>query len=69
MKGSAVGLCPCGLWPCVVPAGQSAWLHVLQIQDAQAAMRLYVMAKRDWESTTRERRPPATAQNRRSEDP
>lgn len=39
------------------------------IQDAQAAMRLYVMAKRDWESTTRERRPPATAQNRRSEDP
>ncbi|XP_005408500.1 PREDICTED: RNA exonuclease 4 isoform X2 [Chinchilla lanigera] len=38
------------------------------IQDAQAAMRLYIMVKRDWESMARDRRPPASAQDRRSED-
>ncbi|XP_042536818.1 RNA exonuclease 4 [Dipodomys spectabilis] len=31
------------------------------VQDAQAAMRLYVMVKREWESTARDRRPPAAA--------
>lgn len=30
------------------------------VQDAQAAMRLYIMAKRQWESITADRRPPAT---------
>ncbi|XP_012929297.1 RNA exonuclease 4 isoform X2 [Heterocephalus glaber] len=38
------------------------------IQDAQAAMRLYVMVKRDWENTVRDRHPPAPAQDRRRED-
>ncbi|XP_012372187.1 RNA exonuclease 4 isoform X2 [Octodon degus] len=38
------------------------------VQDAQAAMRLYVMVKRDWESVAQDRRPPASAQDRRSED-
>ncbi|KAH0519131.1 RNA exonuclease 4 [Microtus ochrogaster] len=32
----------------------------LKVQDAQAAMRLYIMAKRQWESITADRRPPAT---------
>ncbi|XP_027278803.1 RNA exonuclease 4 isoform X3 [Cricetulus griseus] len=30
------------------------------VQDAQAAMRLYIMAKREWESIAADRRPPAT---------
>lgn len=38
------------------------------IQDAQAAMRLYIMVKREWESTARDRRPPAPAQHRHGED-
>ncbi|XP_052580317.1 RNA exonuclease 4 [Peromyscus californicus insignis] len=37
------------------------------VQDAQAAMRLYIMAKREWESITADRRPPATTPNHCSE--
>lgn len=33
--------------------------HVPQVQDAQVAMRLYVLVKRDWESLSGDRRPPA----------
>ena len=33
--------------------------HVPQVQDAQVAMRLYVLVKRDWESLAGDRRPPA----------
>uniref|UniRef100_A0A8C3W5D3 RNA exonuclease 4 n=1 Tax=Catagonus wagneri TaxID=51154 RepID=A0A8C3W5D3_9CETA len=33
------------------------------VQDAQAAMRLYVTVKREWESATRDRRPSAPAQH------
>lgn len=33
--------------------------RVPQVQDAQVAMRLYVLVKRDWESLPGDRRPPA----------
>ncbi|KAL1786114.1 RNA exonuclease 4 [Sigmodon hispidus] len=33
------------------------------VQDAQAAMRLYIMAKREWERIAADRRPPATTPN------
>lgn len=36
-------------------------LRVPQIQDAQAAMRLYVLVKKEWESIARDRRPPASS--------
>lgn len=35
------------------------------IQDAQAAMRLYVMVKREWESSTANRRAPAATPQHR----
>ncbi|KAM5298556.1 RNA exonuclease 4 [Ctenodactylus gundi] len=38
------------------------------IQDAQAAMRLYVLVKRDWETIARDKRPPATAPSCHRED-
>uniref|UniRef100_A0A8C5KKJ1 RNA exonuclease 4 n=1 Tax=Jaculus jaculus TaxID=51337 RepID=A0A8C5KKJ1_JACJA len=37
------------------------------VQDAQAAMRLYIMVKRQWESIAGDRRPPATTRNNCSE--
>jgi len=36
------------------------------IQDAQAAMRLYVLVKKEWESTAQDRRPTAPAPDRSS---
>ncbi|XP_014591614.3 RNA exonuclease 4 isoform X3 [Equus przewalskii] len=38
------------------------------IQDAQAAMRLYVMVKKEWESVARDRRPAAADPARGSDD-
>ncbi|XP_003473045.2 RNA exonuclease 4 [Cavia porcellus] len=38
------------------------------IQDAQAAMRLYIMVKRDWESAAQRRHPSASTQDHRSKD-
>ncbi|XP_048201664.1 RNA exonuclease 4 [Perognathus longimembris pacificus] len=35
------------------------------VQDAQAAMRLYIMVRKEWENTARDRRPPAAAPARR----
>ncbi|XP_008842129.1 RNA exonuclease 4 [Nannospalax galili] len=37
------------------------------VQDAQAAMRLYVMVRREWESIAGARRPPASTQGHRKE--
>ncbi|XP_069333176.1 RNA exonuclease 4 isoform X1 [Eulemur rufifrons] len=38
------------------------------VQDAQAAMRLYVMVKKEWESTAGDRRPPAAAPDNHTDD-
>lgn len=45
------------MWPCCHLLGQSRALGVTQVQDAQAAMRLYVLAKKEWERQARDRRP------------
>ncbi|XP_021507616.1 RNA exonuclease 4 [Meriones unguiculatus] len=37
------------------------------VQDAQAAMRLYIMVKREWESIIADRRPPATTPDHNNE--